>query len=70
MQYRELLRLYCERRFKQISGTSVMAEVFKAKADMPDHLAGLLLIDDSGVQGPRATAEFDVTLTKAFTTLH
>ena len=54
----------------QIGGTAIPGEVFKAKADTPDHLAGLLLIDDTKVQGPAATAEFDVTLTKAFKTHH
>ena len=54
----------------QIGGTAIPGEAFKAKADTPDHLAGVLLIDDSEVQGPAATAEFDVTLTKAFKTHH
>ncbi|MFI5324078.1 MAG: hypothetical protein ACHQ6U_11265 [Thermodesulfobacteriota bacterium] len=52
---------------KQVTGSAIPVEVFKPKADTPDHLAGLLMIDDSGIKGPKGTAEFDVTLTKSFT---
>ena len=55
---------------KQISGTAVPDEAFKATADTADRLAGTLMIDDSDVQGPKAEATFDVTLTKAFKSHH
>jgi hypothetical protein len=53
---------------KQISGSAIPAEVFRAKVNTPNHLAGVLMIDDYGIKGPKATAEFNVTLTKAFKT--
>lgn len=54
----------------QISGTALPDESFKPKANTADHIAGVLMIDDSDVNGPKAQAEFDVTLTKSFTTHH
>jgi hypothetical protein len=50
----------------QISGTVVPEEVFKPRIDKTDHIAGILMIDNSAIGGPKANANFDVTLTKAF----
>ena len=49
----------------QYSG-AVMPDAFSASANEPGHLAGKLAIDDVAAGGPRAEAEFDVTVFKTF----
>ena len=50
----------------QYSGI-VEPSALKAKVDVPDHLAGKLVFDDSSSSGPNVAVEFDAPLLKSFT---